>query len=272
MIGAAAGVGGEAADLRPVDLRRERRRQLVGDQHRRLVELAQQVARRLEPLAQVHLEPADQVGDVAAPLPQVRIGHLVEHRAELVEHLLHRPLRVDALLAHDLDGSRDDHRVVEHQQLRVEQRGDVGSAPPRHVRADVRQLLPRAAPALLQARQLVLDAARRDLVAKHLRPLNQNDRAPRDDARGDADAGQASHAGSSPKPDSTSAVSAATASCSSAPSAVIVMVDPHAAASSRIPMMLLPSICRPSRTTRTCDWNRVARWTNFAAARACMPS
>ena len=101
VIGAAAGVGGEAADLRPVDLRRERRRQLVGDQHRRLVELAQQVARRRDALAQVHPQPADQIGDVALALAQVRIGDLVEDRAELVEHLLHRPLGVDALLADD---------------------------------------------------------------------------------------------------------------------------------------------------------------------------
>ena len=39
-----------------------------------------------------------------------------------------------------------------------------------------------------------------------------------------------------------------------------------------MPMMLFPSISRASRATRTCAWNWVARWTNFAAARACMPS
>ena len=36
--------------------------------------------------------------------------------------------------------------------------------------------------------------------------------------------------------------------------------------------MLLPSISRPSRATRMRDSKRVARCTNFAAARACMPS
>ena len=101
VIRAAAGVGREAADLGPVDLRGERRRQLVGDQHRRLVELAQQLARRRDALAQVHAQPADEIGDVALPLAQVRVGDLVEDRAELVEHLLHRPLGVDALLADD---------------------------------------------------------------------------------------------------------------------------------------------------------------------------
>ena len=95
----AAGVGGEAAHLRPVDLRGERRRQLVGDQHRRFVDLAQQVARRGHALAQVHPQPADQVGDVALSLAEVGVGDLVEDRAELLEHLLQRPLGVDALLA-----------------------------------------------------------------------------------------------------------------------------------------------------------------------------
>ena len=37
-------------------------------------------------------------------------------------------------------------------------------------------------------------------------------------------------------------------------------------------MMLLPSISRRSRATRTFASYRVARCTNFAAARACMPS
>ena len=70
----------------------------------------------------------------------------------------------------------------------------------------------------------------------------------------------------------TSPSRSSTASPSSSPSAAIVIIDPRAAASSSMPMMLLPSISRPWRVTRTRDWKRVARWTNFAAARACMPS
>jgi hypothetical protein len=96
--------------------------------------------------------------------------------------------------------------------------------------------------------ELVLHPRRLDLIVKHLRPLNEDDRPARNDARGDPDAGQALHA-SSPKPDSTSAASAATASPSSVPSAEIVIVDPRAAASSRMPMMLLPSTRRASRAT-----------------------
>ena len=54
-------------------------------------------------------------------------------------------------------------------------------------------------------------------------------------------------------PIATSSTSASTAACSSAPSAEIVIVVPRAAASSRIPMMLLPSITFASRATRICD-------------------
>ena len=104
----------------------------------------QQIARRRGALAQVHPQPADEVGDVALALAQVGIGDLVEDGAEFLEHLLDRPLRVHALLADDRRRPRHEHRVVEHQQLRVEERGQLGSAPPRDTRADVDQLLARS--------------------------------------------------------------------------------------------------------------------------------
>ena len=164
VIRAAAGVGGEAAHLRPVDLRGQRRRQLVGDQHRRLVELAQQIARRRHALPQVHLQPADEIGDVALALAQIRIGDLVEHRAELVEDLLDRPLGVDALLADERPpraAPASDRRASAAARRR---------APPARARAAARRA-PRMSMQLLRAiaarlcfepRQLVLDARRRD--------------------------------------------------------------------------------------------------------------
>ena len=92
-------------------------------------------------LAQVHLQAADEIGDVALALAQVRVGDLVEDRAELVEHLLHRPLGVDALVADELGGPRHEHRIVEHQQLRVEERRQLAAAAPGDARADVGELL-----------------------------------------------------------------------------------------------------------------------------------
>src|SRR5204863_9896390 len=73
----AAGVGPEAADLGPVHLCRDRGRQLVGYEHGRLVELAQQITGGRDALPQVHPETADQVRHVALALAQVRIGDVV---------------------------------------------------------------------------------------------------------------------------------------------------------------------------------------------------
>jgi len=95
VIRAAAGVGGEAAHLGPIHLRGQRRRQLVGDEHRGFVELAQEIARRGHAEPQVHLHPADEIGDVALALAQVGIvRRFVEDGAELVEDALHGPLGV----------------------------------------------------------------------------------------------------------------------------------------------------------------------------------
>ena len=99
VIRAAAGVGGEAADARPVELRHDRRRQLVGDEHARLIEILQQVARAALLAAQVHAQAAGHVVQVALALAQVRILDVVEDDGELVEGALHRPLGVDALVA-----------------------------------------------------------------------------------------------------------------------------------------------------------------------------
>jgi hypothetical protein len=103
---------------------------------------SEQVARRRDVLPQVHPEPSHQVGDVSLPLAQVRVGDLVEHQAEVVEDLLDGPLGVHALVAHQRLGARYEHRIIEHQDLRVEQRCEFGAASARHARADVAQLLP----------------------------------------------------------------------------------------------------------------------------------
>ena len=79
------------------------------------------------------LQPADEIGHVALALAQIRVGHFVEHGAELVEDLLDRPLGVDPLFAHQFGRARHEHRIVEHQQLRVEERGQLAAragAPP----------------------------------------------------------------------------------------------------------------------------------------------
>ena len=180
VIGPAAGVGREAADLRPVDLRGERRRQLVGDEHRRLVELAQQIARRRHALPQVHPQPADQVGDVALALAQVGVGHLVEDRAELVERPAARAH--SALTRCSRTSSAARGTSIGSSSISSCASNSAASSGPRRRATRARmstQLLARSRAALLEPRQLVLDARRRDLVAQHLRALDQDDRPAR---------------------------------------------------------------------------------------------
>ncbi len=66
-----------------------------------------------------------------------RIVGLIEHRAELVARLLHRPFGVAALAANQLGGARGQHRIVEHQDLRLEQRRRRGAGETRVMRAEI---------------------------------------------------------------------------------------------------------------------------------------
>jgi hypothetical protein len=116
----AAGVGGKRLHPRPIELRRDRRRQLVGDQHRGPIELAEQLARAACAMPQVHAQAPGHVGHVVLALPQVRIFHRAEQLVQLLVGAMHGPRGVDALGADDMLGAADQHLVVKHQQLRVE--------------------------------------------------------------------------------------------------------------------------------------------------------
>ena len=202
MIGPAAGIDGEALDAGPVELRRERRGELVGEENRRPVELAQQLARPAGAVPQVQAQPPGDVGDVVLTLAQVLVLDAREDRAELFVGAMHRPRGVHLLLAHDLFGASDQRRVVEHQDLRVEDRRELGAAGLGDARADVLQLMARLLARRLQHRDLALDPIRRNREPDRFGPQRQDDGAADGDARRHADADQAFH-DSSPKPVST---------------------------------------------------------------------
>ena len=85
-----------------------------------------------------------------SPLRSWRYGILdvVEDRRDLVQRALDRPFGVDALLAEDGGRASDEHRVVQHQELRVEDGGEIRALQLGDPRADLLQLLarPRRAP------------------------------------------------------------------------------------------------------------------------------
>ena len=143
MIRPAAGVGDERREPLPVELRDQRRGELVGDEHQRSFEVPEQIE-RIAVGAQVHAQPADDVGDVALALAQVGVvdadrtaPRLRRARAASADSAFSRSV------ANDRRGPLDQHRIVEHQQLRVEQVGVVGAGGRRDALLDVLELLAR---------------------------------------------------------------------------------------------------------------------------------
>ena len=120
---AAAGVDGEAADAGPVESARpptaaaRRRRRRTARRCRAAGRAARDAA-----LAQVHPQRGP-TRSATSPLRSRRYGSSIASNscAELVERALDRPLGVDALARGRCAAARPtQHRVVEHQQLRVE--------------------------------------------------------------------------------------------------------------------------------------------------------
>ncbi len=115
-----AEIGDEAAHARPVELRGERRRELVGDDDERRLELVDQVDERIAPGPQVALQAPADVGEIADALAQPVVALAREHFVELGDGALERPVAVDALGADELVGALGEQRIVEHQELRRE--------------------------------------------------------------------------------------------------------------------------------------------------------
>ncbi len=80
----ASGVGHECGQPGPVELRDDRRRDLVGDQDEGALEAFEQVA-RITGRSQVHAQPPHHVGNVPFALAQVRVVCLVEERRDLFQ-------------------------------------------------------------------------------------------------------------------------------------------------------------------------------------------
>src|SRR4030095_16361758 len=270
VIRAAARIRREPLDSRPVELRHDRRGQLVSDEDARRIEILQPVSCPALVVTQVHPQPAGDIVQVALAFVQARIVDAVEHSRRFVERPLHGPFRIDAFVAHHCCRAPDQNRVVEHEQLRVENRGQIGAASGRDATPDLFELAARSLTGALERRELTRHPVWPDGKAQHLCPLNRDQRRPYGDAGRYADAVQALH-DSSPNPDSTSSASAATARSSSGPSAITVSVVPREAANNKMPMMLFPSMTFESRPTRIRDSNPAARCTNLAAARAWSP-
>ena len=72
---------------------------------------------------------------------------------------MHRPFRVHALRGHNRGRLRNQHRIVEHQPLRFEQRPEIAAGQPR---LNAIELIGRLAARAVEPRQLLSNARRRD--------------------------------------------------------------------------------------------------------------
>ncbi len=124
------GVAGRAADVgdegrHPAGAGQHRRvggREVVGDDHRPLGDLLLHVHHLPEEV------PHHPVGDevhVGAALAEVLVLDLVEEVLDLPGHPAHRPLGVDPVVGDELVHLVDQHRVTEHQPMRLEDQGVV---------------------------------------------------------------------------------------------------------------------------------------------------
>ena len=118
VVGGGAHVRHHREHALPVELRRLGGRQALGDQD----EAAGQVleGRGVRRASQVELDPAQHVVEVGAPLAQVGIRELGEEGVELVGDRPQRPLRVDPFVADHGAHPVEQERVVQHQQVGVE--------------------------------------------------------------------------------------------------------------------------------------------------------
>src|SRR5437867_7971461 len=222
------------------------------------------------PPGQQDLQARVNVLDVPAPLLQVRVLHLREELEEAADDRTQRPLRVDLLLADLLDGLARERMVVEDEELGVE---DLRVGLAKVVRDALAESLDLHAGRVArgeEALDLLLDAVRADGNPEDRRPLAFEDESlPHRDPGAHPDPLKP-HA-PSPNCPSTRPVSSRTASSSSSPSTRSRIDDPWLPARVSSPRIDFPSTHRPSLASRIFDRNRLARWTNRAAARACRP-
>ena len=159
----------------------------------------------------------DDVGDVSFAFAQVRIVTAVEERGNLRQRCLQRGLGVDPVFRDDFCSPVDQHPVVEHQQLRVEQVGMIVAGAGGDPRLDLCQLLPGCFASGMKTRDLVRDSPCRHTEADVAAAAVEDHGAPDTHPRGYTESGQTHGASSNPR--STSPHRPATASRSSLPSA-----------------------------------------------------
>jgi MFS family permease len=121
-----------------------------------------QVDERVATGPQVSLQAAADIREIAGALLHPLVAFAGEDVVHFVDRPRQRPVGVDPLRADQLVGAAHQQRVVEHQDLRVEDRRQVGAAALRQAFTNRDELLPALGPRALEPSELVFDAALRD--------------------------------------------------------------------------------------------------------------
>ena len=159
MVRPAAFVADQRGDAMPFELGDQRGGQFVRHQHQRTLEVLECLG-GITCGPEVAAQPVDDIGDVPLALAKIRIVAAIEEGRDLGERALKCRLRVEAVARDDLGGALDQHPVVEHQQLCVEEIRMIFSSAAHHASLDLPQLLARLVARGVQPLDLGRDATR----------------------------------------------------------------------------------------------------------------
>jgi hypothetical protein len=142
VVGAAARICRKTFDSCPVELSDDGWCQFIGDEHAGGVEILQSVARPTLLVTEVHTQTAGDVIQIAFPFVQIRIVDAIEHGGRFIERPLHGPFGVDSFVPNHCRRATNENRVVEHQQLGIEDGSEVGAPRRRDAPPDLLKLSP----------------------------------------------------------------------------------------------------------------------------------
>src|SRR5690625_4125080 len=222
---------------------------------------------------QLALHQVDDLLQVFAAQLQIVIVDALKLFLQNLAALRQRPLRVDAFGAYGLAGGFNQHGVMQHEAMNLDELTRGFAAGVVNAFEDARQKVIAALNRLAQAGNFIVDGRGFDGV------FGQGEFAGRDaphlahgNAGGHAGAGQRQAHSSSPKRLLTRSTMACAASPSSLPSTSSVNTLPQGAASSSMPMMDLALTRLSLWVSQTWLLKRAAVCTSLLAARACKPS
>ena len=142
------------------------RRDVVADDDGRFAARVEFLIGRLVVFQQAAQDAAAHVHHIVFARAQVGIVHLIKHRHQRIAAAGQRGLGVALLLADGGDRGFRDRAVVEHQQVRVDERGDLPRGARGNLRAHRAQLVLGASLRAVEARDLVLDLGGGDRVIR----------------------------------------------------------------------------------------------------------